>query len=130
MQRKKSTRNLGHQDPGRSTCQRAAASALGIADAKRKNHSRSSSYAIQNGDESAFLVRVKGRMNWALGELIAAGEDGCTPLNRPAPRWSEYVRQLRLLGIEIETVWEEHGGAYPGRHGRYVLRSIVRRVSA
>lgn len=70
-------------------------------------------------------LTVKGRMAWALHELVRAGELGCTPIERPAPRWSHYVFLLRKAGLVIETVDENHGGAYSGSHGRYVLRSPV-----
>jgi hypothetical protein len=35
------------------------------------------------------------------------------------------VFKLKKCGIAIETVTETHGGAYAGRHARYVLRSPV-----
>jgi hypothetical protein len=74
------------------------------------------------------LNAVKGRPAWALDRLIAAGPLGCTPITEPAPRWSGYVHVLRRLGVPIETVHEWHGGAFPGRHARYVLRGDVRRI--
>ncbi len=74
----------------------------------------------------ARSVLLKGRDLWALVELINAGAQGCTPIENPAPRWSAYVFNLRQSGIEIETVHEGHKGAFPGKHGRYVLRSDVR----
>lgn len=66
-----------------------------------------------------------GRVAWTLGQLIAAGAAGCTPITHPAPRWSDYVFKLRRDGIEIETVTEKHGGNYAGHHARYVLRTMV-----
>lgn len=72
------------------------------------------------------LVTVVGRDAWALEQLIAAGETGCTPLHNPAPRWSHYIFKLRQAGIVVETIHEEHGGPYSGTHGRYVLRSDVK----
>lgn len=68
---------------------------------------------------------VKGREAWALAQLLQAGERGCTPIERPAPRWSHYIFKLRKAGFVIETIDENHGGAYRGSHGRYVLRSPV-----
>lgn len=62
------------------------------------------------------LVTVVGRDAWALEQLIAAGETGCTPLHNPAPRWSHYIFKLRQAGIVIETIHEEHGGPYSGRY--------------
>jgi len=67
----------------------------------------------------------QGRDAWALRELLKAGPAGITPLERPAPRWSAYVHNLRRMGFEIATLHERHGGAYSGTHGRYVLRSSV-----
>jgi hypothetical protein len=68
---------------------------------------------------------VRGRVAWALASLIAAGEDGCTYLDYPAPRWSDYVHRIRELGFVIDTLRVNHGGVYPGYHARYVLRSKV-----
>ena len=46
--------------------------------------------------EGSDLVReVKGRYAWTLAQLVAAGERGVTPIERPAPRWSHYVFWLR-----------------------------------
>src|SRR5688572_8473158 len=69
-----------------------------------------------------------GRFAWALHELIEAGAKGCTPIDRPAPRWSHYVHRLRRDGVAIETVEEKHGGPFSGRHGRYRLSSNVQVV--
>lgn len=71
-------------------------------------------------------LAFEGREAWALGQLIAAGDRGVTPLERPAPRWSAYVFMLRKSGIDIETIHEPHAEAFAGHHGRYVLRSRVR----
>ena len=64
-------------------------------------------------------------MAWTLGQLIAAGPTGCTPITHPAPRWSDYVFKLRREGVSIETIHEPHAGAYPGHHARYRLLSAV-----
>ena len=69
------------------------------------------------------VLTVKGRQGWTLDQLISNGERGIVPLYCPAPRWSGYVSDLRGIGIHIETIWEKHGGGFPGRHGKYVLRS-------
>ncbi len=75
------------------------------------------------------LQKVVGRKAWCLAHLVVAGERGVTPIERPAPRWSAYVDMLRdEHNVAIETVMEPHGGAYRGRHGRYVLRSQVELV--
>lgn len=87
------------------------------------------SYTIQNGSEPPFEIDVRGRVRWALDRLRNAGRAGCTPITEPAPRWSAYVFELRALGVDIETVREEHGGDYPGHHARYVLRSAVSRIT-
>jgi hypothetical protein len=70
-------------------------------------------------------VTVEGRQAWALKELIAAGQAGCTPITHPGPRWSDYVFKLRRQGLIIETITEMHGGVYSGHHARYVLRTPV-----
>ncbi len=79
---------------------------------------------------SSITLAIAGRMAWALNKLILAGEQGCTPIDAPAPRWSAYVHALRKIGIVIETITEPHGGPYPGSHARYVLRSAVEIVEA
>ena len=75
-------------------------------------------------------VSVSGRDRWALEALIAAGEDGCTPIDTPGPRWSGYVHELRDLNVQIETITEKHGGPFKGTHARYVLHSKVQRVES
>lgn len=73
----------------------------------------------------AAAITVKGRMAWALHQLIQSGERGCTPIERPAPRWSDYIFKLRKAGLAIDTIDESHGGAYSGSHGRYVLKTAI-----
>jgi hypothetical protein len=77
--------------------------------------------------EDVRTITPAGRDAWALGELILAGETGCTPITTPGPRWSGYVFKLkRIYRLSIETITEMHGGEYAGKHARYVLRSKVR----
>ena len=79
------------------------------------------------GDLVGKTITLKGRDAWALSELIRTGEKGCTPIDTPGPRWSAYVHKLRHeYGLKIDTVHENHGGAFPGCHARYVLRTQVR----
>ncbi|ARJ65054.1 hypothetical protein WV31_04940 [Magnetospirillum sp. ME-1] len=70
-------------------------------------------------------ARLTGRDLWAFDHLHKAGSKGCTPIDTPGPRWSAYVHNLRKMGLDIETVWENHGGPYPGKHARYVLATII-----
>ncbi|MFG1278257.1 winged helix domain-containing protein [Xanthobacter autotrophicus] len=77
-----------------------------------------------DGPEGTILS-VKGRVAWTLAHLLQAGERGCTPIERPAPRWSDYVFKLRKAGLTVETIDEAHGGSYSGTHARYVLRTPV-----
>ncbi len=84
-------------------------------------------FTIHHDNGDIDEVTVSGRNRWALECLIAAGESGCTPKDHPGPRWSGYVFNLREIGFIIETVHERHEGPFPGKHGRYVLRSVVRR---
>ncbi len=69
--------------------------------------------------------QVIGRDAWALRNLMDAGKWGCTPIDRPGPRWSHYVWKLRGMGFIIETIHEDHGGPFAGTHARYVLHSDV-----
>ena len=78
--------------------------------------------------EQAQILELKGREEWALSNLLAAGSRGCTPIDTPGPRWSDYVFKLKKRGIVIETVTEAHGGPFRGHHGRYVLRSRIERI--
>lgn len=81
--------------------------------------------------QDGATLTVRGRDGWALQQLIAAGQGGCTPIDHPGPRWSGYVHKLRhRCGLAIETVDESHGGIFPGRHARYVLRENLEIVAA
>lgn len=71
------------------------------------------------------IVTIRGRDAWALMQLKAANDNGCTPIDNPGPRWSGYVHKLRKAGIVIETISERHGGPFSGQHARYVLRSEI-----
>ena len=75
--------------------------------------------------EESAVLRFNGRDAWTLATLIDRGETGVTPIERPAPRWSEYVRRLRKAGLVILTIDEQHSGPYKGHHGRYVLKTAV-----
>lgn len=85
-------------------------------------------FRIYDG-EIARLVELYGREAWALGALVHAGRGGCTPIDHPGPRWSDYVFKLRKRGFAIETIDEQHGGPYPGTHARYVLQQRVEFVN-
>ena len=76
------------------------------------------------GDDGP-VITFRGRDAWALLQLRAANENGCTPIDNPGPRWSGYVHKLRKTGIVIETIREVHGGPFSGQHARYVLRSLI-----
>lgn len=74
------------------------------------------------GDGPGAVVReFRGRRAWALNELLQAGPVGVTTLQRPAPRWSDYIMKLRREGVGIHTEHEGHGGDFAGHHGRYRL---------
>jgi hypothetical protein len=83
-------------------------------------------FIVHDGDGSVRQIEPVGRDAWALGELILAGVEGCTPIDQPGPRWSHYVWKLRTVhGLNVETITEQHGGDYAGHHARYVLRQRV-----
>ncbi len=85
---------------------------------------------VENPGQERRYILVSGRVRWALECLIAAGTKGCTPIDTPGPRWSDYVFNLRAAGVDIETITEPHEGPFSGTHARYVLRSrIVRPTS-
>lgn len=79
-------------------------------------------------DGTRKRIIVQGRDRWALESLWRAGNNGCTPIDNPAPRWAAYVHDLRDAGVEIETITEKHTGDFPGHHARYVLKSRVTRA--
>lgn len=114
--------------PGRENRYAEAADNLNLTQAKG-SAKRTGLYKIhpESGGEP-FTIPAKGREAWALDRLTEAGPRGCTPIEQPAPRWSAYVYRLRGLGVPIETIHEAHGGAFAGRHGRYVLRAEVQKV--
>lgn len=80
---------------------------------------------INKPNADPVTVTVAGRPAWALLSLIRAGKRGCTPIDRPAPRWSDYVFRARALGFNIETIHEGHEGSFAGHHGRYILHDAV-----
>jgi hypothetical protein len=59
--------------------------------------------------EDVRTITPAGRDAWALGELITAGNAGCTPIDRPGPRWSGYIHKLRrvygLNGDDRRAAW-------------------------
>ena len=79
---------------------------------------------IETG-EMPITLDLKGRLAWTLLELVKAGDTGITTLKNPAPRISHYVMCLRRKGFAIETEMQPHGGAFPGEHGVYRLKSAV-----
>jgi hypothetical protein len=90
--------------------------------AEKKPHVR---FRVGEGEHAREITLV-GRFAWCLEELNKAGPRGCTPIERPAPRWSHYVYRLRKdWGLAIETIHEAHGGPYSGHHARYVLHTPV-----
>lgn len=81
---------------------------------------------ITSPQGTSRMIHPVGRDAWALLELVAAGEKGCTPIDNPAPRWSHYVWKLRHdYGVAVETIEESHGGTFSGTHARYVLLDKV-----
>ena len=53
---------------------------------------------VRRIDTGEILATV-GREAWCLAQLIVTGTQGVTPLERPAPRWSDYVFRLRKRGL-------------------------------
>ena len=83
-------------------------------------------YFLHCDDGSGRVIELAGREVWALQHLLAAGNTGCTPIDKPGPRWSHYVWKLRGRGIAIETITEPHGPPFAGTHARYVLTSRIK----
>lgn len=108
-----------------------AAGTLLVTETETKRQRRRAHFIVTPHESGRpFKVTATGREAWTLERLAEAGAQGVTPRERPAPRWSGYVLGLRRAGVPIDTLHEEHGGDFPGRHGRYILRASVRRVEA
>lgn len=80
---------------------------------------------ITHPSAQPVTITVTGRTAWALLSLMRSGAKGCTPIDRPAPRWSDYIFRLRKQGVNVETIDENHGGSFAGTHAKYVLRDMV-----
>lgn len=83
---------------------------------------------IPNGN-GLLNVELVGRYAQTLSALIAAGPRGITALEMSswALRLAHYIHVLRKdYGLDISTEHENHGGQFPGRHGRYRLHTRVR----
>lgn len=87
-----------------------------------KRDNRRKKALIENDGLAPKTVTLNGRVLWALEQLM---QGPCTPITRPAPRWSDYVFRLRGEGVVIFTEHEAHSGPYPGTYARYHLISKV-----
>jgi hypothetical protein len=76
-------------------------------------------------DDGAPPFTVSGQTAKAIRALVLAGEQGVTAQEVAgwAYRFAAYCHELRKLGLDIETLREDHEG---GWHGRHVLHSLVR----
>ncbi|MFZ1725473.1 MAG: hypothetical protein WBO29_01720 [Albidovulum sp.] len=64
-------------------------------------------FQIQRSDCTHFTLFPKGRETWALVELVAAGNKGCTPSLNPAPRWSKDRQKiLPLRGSIVDVLFK------------------------
>ncbi|MDX0911939.1 hypothetical protein GOL41_17385 [Sinorhizobium medicae] len=79
-----------------------------------------------NNEPCGFPVTFVGREAYTLRKLIDAGERGISSIDQVGIRLSHYVLKIRRAGITVETVSISHGGAFPGVHGVYKLRSRLR----
>jgi hypothetical protein len=93
----------------------------------------SAKYTLRREDApllSARPIVVPKRAAWFLDELVKAGTQGVTTINYPGVRIGDCVLKLRKAGVNVQTLYELHSGEFAGRHGRYILRSNVQRLSA
>ena len=76
-------------------------------------------------DDGGPIVIATGQTAKALRALVLAGKSGVTALEVAgwAYRFAAYCHCLRKLGLDIETIREDHEG---GWHGRHVLHTLVR----
>ena len=87
---------------------------------------------VEDGAGRERAIRTVGRFAQTLRALVKAGPAGVTALDLSswAVRLGHYVWVLmKRHGLNIATVIEEHGGSYPGRHGRYTILDRVRIVA-
>lgn len=77
------------------------------------------------GGECPRMFTLSGRIGQTMQHLMQAKHQGITSLENPAIRLSAHIHSLREMGFIIDTEMEPHGGAYPGYHARYRLRSSV-----
>jgi hypothetical protein len=77
------------------------------------------------------IYEVLGQEARTLNALSAAGSQGITSLEMSswALRLAHYAMKLRRLGLEIETVKEDHHKPVKGWHARYVLKTPVEILS-
>lgn len=86
---------------------------------------------VTEADGRVRRFSVVGRFAQTLDALVKAGPSGITgqEVGGWAVRLSHYIFRLRRdHGLTIDMELEEHGGAFPGQHGRYRLLSRVRIV--
>ncbi|WP_406736547.1 hypothetical protein [Thioclava sp. GXIMD4215] len=83
-------------------------------------------FDVTRSDGRELTIYVSGRNRWMLEQMLRDGPRGTTSAEcAPGLRLSGYVHSLRNMGVEIETLMEEHHGTFPGYHGRYFLRCKV-----
>jgi hypothetical protein len=71
--------------------------------------------------DTGEVLYIDDREAWCLAELIVNGDRGVTPIERPAPQWSDDVSRFRKRGLPVQTIEEAHGRPYRGHHARYRL---------
>ncbi len=71
-------------------------------------------------------LRFVGREAHTLSQLLERGPQGLSSVEQIGPRISHYVMKLRQAGLVVETVKENHAGAFRGWHARYVLHTPLR----
>jgi hypothetical protein len=74
-------------------------------------------------------IKVPKRAAFLLDELYKAGAHGLTTIQFPGVRVSAGILHLRRAGVDVQTIYEPHGGEFAGRHGRFVLRSRVEPIA-
>ncbi len=62
------------------------------------------------GKGKAFRITISGRNRWVLDKLRKIEAQGCTPIQKAAPRWAANVHTLRDLVVGSETADEAHEG--------------------
>lgn len=68
-------------------------------------------------------VNVVGHARWTREEPMCAGANGCTPIERPFSRPSDYDHRICPFGVHVETFGDPNSGRSAATHTSSVPRA-------